>query len=51
MGASQSHEENCVINDKDKSNIAKQFYFDKYNWVPSFPGFKYTLLTMRELMT
>lgn len=49
MGASQSHEEKCEINANEKSNIAKQFYFDKYNWVPSFPSFKHKLITMPML--
>ena len=48
MGSEQSHEASCPIENEDK-NSRKQYYYDKYNWVPSLPGFEFDNLTMDKL--
>ena len=40
MGAEQSHDASCSI-EKEDNNIRKQYFYDKYNWVPSLPGFEF----------
>ena len=46
MGNTESHSQPCKIEDIEntKKQKNKQYYFDKYNWVPSVPGFEYKIL-------
>ena len=48
MGAEQSHDSSCSI-EKEENNIRKQYYYDKYNWVPSLPGFEFDTLNLDKL--
>jgi len=48
MGANQSHDEDCPI-ESDITNDRKQFFYDKYNWIPSLPGFEFNTLDMSHL--
>lgn len=48
MGAAESHNSNCVI-ESQESKTNKNYYFDKYNWIPSFAGHEYDILDMSHL--
>jgi len=48
MGAEQSHDSSCSI-EKEDNNIRKQYFYDKYNWVPSLPGFEFDTLNLNTL--
>ena len=48
MGAEQSHDASCSI-EKEDNNIRKQYFYDKYNWVPSLPGFEFDTLNLNTL--
>jgi hypothetical protein len=51
MGNTESHSVPCSIEKTDdtKKPSTRQCYFDKYNWVPSLPGFEYPTLNMVAL--
>ena len=51
MGNTESHAVPCSIDKSDDTKIEKtrQCYFDKYNWIPSLPGFEYTTLNSESL--
>jgi hypothetical protein len=49
MGASESHESTCTIEDTQELKNKKDYYFDKYNWIPSFAGYEYNTLDMSHL--
>ena len=48
MGSEQSHHTECNI-ESDSSNTKRLFYYDKYNWTPSLPGFEFDTLSMTQL--
>lgn len=49
MGTTQSHNEECAIVDDESISMHKKFYYDKYNWLPSLPGFEYDVLDIELL--
>tara|TARA_B100000902_G_C27291493_1_gene907389 strand:+ start:825 stop:1769 length:945 start_codon:yes stop_codon:yes gene_type:complete len=49
MGADQSHDASCPIETEDNNTNRKQYFYDKYNWVPSLPGFEFDTLNMDKL--
>ena len=51
MGAEQSHDASCSIEKEDNNtnNNGKTFFYDKYNWIPSLPGFEFETLTIEKL--
>ena len=37
MGSAESHHENCTIEESQEFKYKKRdYYFDKYKWIPSF---------------
>ncbi len=49
MGNAESHQDECNIDDKDTIQHNKKFFYDKYNWIPSHPGYEYEVLTKNIL--
>jgi len=49
MGNSQSHEESHEISHSKTLTKITNFYFDKYNLVPSFPGHEYSTINIDVL--
>ena len=50
MGSAESHHETCTIEESQEFKYKKRdYYFDKYNWIPSFAGFEYDTLEMSHL--
>tara|TARA_B100001094_G_scaffold316207_1_gene357145 strand:- start:487 stop:1431 length:945 start_codon:yes stop_codon:yes gene_type:complete len=49
MGAAESHDSNCSIEDTQELKTKKDYYFDKYNWIPSLPGYEYDTIYMSNL--
>lgn len=50
MGNAESHDTSCNIESQDVKPISKKnLFYDKYNWIPSHPGFEYEELTKNIL--
>jgi hypothetical protein len=46
MGNTESHDESSDLEKiSEQKNINHKFFFDKYNWTPSLPGFEYDTIT------
>lgn len=50
MGNTESHDVSCDLENEDIKPISnKKYFYDKYNWIPSHPGFEFNMLTKQVL--
>ena len=47
MGNSESHVESEKVNHSENLTKTNNFYFDKYNLIPSLPGHEYSTIRFR----